>query len=63
MKAPRSKRARKLLANEKVARKVVNAARTGKPTRVKANGKTYVVKKARAYKPGKSRTTENRTTK
>jgi hypothetical protein len=58
MKAPRSKRAQKLLANDKVARKVVNAARTGKPTRVKTNGKTFIVKKAQAYTPKKNRNTK-----
>lgn len=55
MKAPRSKRAHQLLSNEKVARKVVNAARSGKPTRVQADGKTYIVKKASAYNPQKNK--------
>lgn len=55
MKAPRSKRAHQLLSNEKVARKVVKAARSGKPTPVRADGKTYIVKKAGAYQPKKDK--------
>ena len=52
MKAPRSKRARRLLADKKTAHKIIAAARKGTPTKIKAHdGKTYVVQRAPAYRP------------
>lgn len=53
MKAPMSKRARRLLSDDETARQIINAARKGTPTKVEANSKTYVVQKAPAYKPAK----------
>ena len=54
MKAPRSKRARRLLADETTAHKIIAAARKGTPTKVKAHdGKTYVVQRAPGYRPTK----------
>lgn len=55
MKAPMSKRARRLLSDDETARKIVNAARKGKPTEVNVNGKTYVVRKAPEYRPDELR--------
>lgn len=51
MKAPMSKRARRLLSDEETAQKIVNAARRGTPTEVEVNDKTYVVQKAPEYRP------------
>ena len=51
MKAPMSKRARRILADEERARKVVSAARKGEPTEVEVDGQTYVVRKAPRYRP------------
>ena len=51
MKAPMSKRARRLLADEETAQKIVGAARKGTSTPVEVEGKTYVVQKAPDYRP------------
>jgi hypothetical protein len=51
MKAPMSERARRLLADEEAAQKIVGAARQGTPTPVEVKGKTYVVQKAPDYRP------------
>lgn len=53
MKAPMSKRARRLLSDDETARKIVNAARKGTPTEVEVDDKTYVVQKAPEYQPPK----------
>lgn len=54
MKAPRSKRARRLLADPETAHKILAAARKGTPTKVEASdGNTYVVQRAPAYRPTK----------
>ena len=55
MKAPMSKRARRLLSDDETAQKIVNAARKGEPTVVNVNGKTYVVRKAPEYRPDEMR--------
>ena len=54
MKAPMSKRARRLLSDEETARKIVNAARKGTPTEVEVDAKTYVVQKAPEYRPNET---------
>lgn len=51
MKAPMSKRARRLLSDPETARKVVNAARREDSDPVNVNGKTYVVRNAPEYEP------------
>lgn len=55
MKAPMSKRARRILADEEAAQKVVSAARKGESTKVEVDGKTYVVRRASRYRPGEMR--------
>ena len=54
MKAPMSKRARRLLSDPETARKVMNAARKEDSSPVKVNGKTYVVRNAPEYNPDDS---------
>ena len=54
MKAPMSKRARRLLSDPETARKVMNAARKEDSGPVKVNGKTYVVRNAPVYDPDDS---------
>jgi hypothetical protein len=53
MKAPMSKRARRILSDPKTAQKVVRAARKGTSTKVEVDEKTYVVRKAPRYRPDK----------
>jgi len=52
MKAPLSKRARRIFSNDKAAQKVIQAARKGTSTTVKVGGNTYVVQKASQTRSG-----------
>jgi len=51
MKAPRSKRARKLLADEDTAQKMISAVRKGSSVEVEArDGTKYIVRRSRGFK-------------
>ena len=43
MKAPFSRKAREIFADDEAARKMMNAVRKGKRTEVEVDGETYVV--------------------
>jgi DUF1009 family protein len=50
MKAPRSKRARKLLADEDTAQKMISAVRKGSSVEVEArDGTKYIVRRSRGF--------------
>jgi hypothetical protein len=58
IKAPMSKRARRILTDEEAAQKVVSAARKGESTTVEVDGRTYVVRRASRSSPDRPETSE-----